>query len=230
MEFLSSQSVNSSSLLATGFFGGGCAAPFLAPLLVNLFVMAVFLLQHSLMASVPWKQFIERVHLQPIDRCLYVLATCLTLQWIMSHSTALPGLHLWFLDTRERPWLWLFFCLTHALCWLTIYACALLMDCAELLGVKQVYYHLARDGDDPMDDKAREVQSVYRHMRHPGSLCLLLILWLHPVMSVSRLFLALVLSLYVLFGHRVKQQDCDYLQRQFVKKSQSLKEQFSLLH
>jgi hypothetical protein len=148
----------------------------------------------------------------------------------MLHYHFLPGLCLWYIQTSDRPWLWLFFCIIHALSWLTIYACLLIMDFTEFVGVKQVYYYLVKDGLHPMDEKARPVQSVYRHLRHPGVMCFLVILWVHPVMSLSRLFLALAFSFYLLFGHRVKPDDYTYLRRQFEKKAHSLQEQFSGLN
>ncbi len=58
----------------------------------------------------------------------------------MTSWQPLPATPLWWVDTRERPALWLFFVLVHVVAWLLIYTAALTMDIAELTGLKQVRF------------------------------------------------------------------------------------------
>ena len=230
-EFLSAQAVNSSSsFLGVVFVGGACSGPFFLPVLWDLLLMALFVLQHSGMASAWWKRKMFNWDLQPIDRSVYILATSLALQWIMSRWDTLPGPAVWFIDTSERPLLWAFFFVLHVVCWVTVYGAALIMDFPELMGIKQVYYLCNLDADHPMLHKARTAQKFYKHMRHSGVLCIMIILWVHPIMTVARLFLGLVWSLYLIFGHRVNDQDYIYLKEQMRKKSASLRQNFGLLN
>ena len=210
--------------------GGSCGGPFFLPVLWDLLLLLLFVVQHSGMASSYWKQKLFDWGLQAIDRSLYILATSFMLQWIMSRWDTLPGPALWLIDTSERPLLWAFFLLIHAACWLTVYGAALIMDFAELMGIKQVYYLCNLDSGHPMLHKARPAQKFYKHLRHSGLLCFMIILWVHPVMTVARLFLALVWSLYLIFGHRVTDQDYNYLKEQMSKKSTSFRQSFGLLN
>ena len=82
---------------------------------------------------------------------------------------------------------------------------------------KQVYY--ADQGyDTPMAYKSREVRSLYRHMRHAGVWCFLVILWVHPVMTLDRWLLAVAWTIYLLWGFRVTQQDYEYVEKQYYHK------------
>lgn len=229
-EFLSSQRVNSSSsFLGIFFLSGGCSNPFFLPVLWDLLLLAIFVLQHSGMVSSFWKDTLSNWGLQPIQRSLYVFATAMSLQWIMSRFESLPGPSVWFIDTAERPLLWFFFLAVHVLCWLTIYGSALTMDFGELIGFKQVLYYISGN-EQPLAMKSQQVQRLYRHLRHPGVLPMMVILWLHPIMSVSRLLVALTWSLYLIFGHSVTHEDYDYVTCQMKKKAHSLRDQFGLFH
>ena len=45
---------------------------------------------------------------------------------------------LWYIDTSERFFLWLFLTILHALCWFMIFVATCCMDVSELLGFKEV--------------------------------------------------------------------------------------------
>ena len=81
----------------------------------------------------------------------------------------------------------------------------------------QVYYE-SRGMPSPIDMKTVGTQRLYRHMRHPGAVCLLLVLWCHPVMTIDRLLLALTLSLYILCGHGVTIRDYIYVRQEMTNK------------
>lgn len=62
--------------------------------------------------------------------------------------------------------------------------------------------------------KSQELQTFYRHMRHPGFLSLSTVVWFHPIMSLDRLCLALFFMLYMMFRFRVEMDDYLYLEKQ----------------
>ncbi|KAH8271156.1 hypothetical protein KR018_000164, partial [Drosophila ironensis] len=88
------------------------------------------------------------------------------------------------------------FVFTHALCWIVIFGGSLVMDLAELLGVKQAYYDL-RAYEEPVKYKSSELRNLYAHVRHPSFVGLSLILLATNVMSADRLILALLLITYM---------------------------------
>ena len=47
-------------------------------------------------------------------------------------------------------------------------------------------------------------------MRHPGTSCFLVILWLHPLMTWQRFIFAIMFTIYVLLGFSVTEEDYVY--------------------
>lgn len=83
----------------------------------------------------------------------------------------------------------------------------------------QVYYY-SIGAEEPLSYKTRGAQNLYLHMRHAGVYCLLVVLWIHPIMTLGRLLLALAWTLYLLFGQKVRQEDHQYLSDQLARKKQ----------
>ena len=79
------------------------------------------------------------------------------------------------------------------------------------LSYLQVYYY-ARGWGDPLQSKSRATQTLLSHMRHSGSVCLVVILWVHPVMTLGRLLLALNWTLYLFFGHSITLADYEIIE------------------
>ena len=85
------------------------------------------------------------------------------------------------------------------------------------LYVFQIYYELS-SLPPPLSYKCSSAQRLYRHMRHPGAICLLLLLWLHPVLTVDRCVLAYLASVYVLYGFSIDDEDYSYVRQQADRK------------
>ncbi|KAK2178524.1 hypothetical protein NP493_540g02009 [Ridgeia piscesae] len=218
-EFLSSQSLRATLSWGIELSENTCKGTGIWwSLLQNGILLLVFVLQHSLMATDCWKNLLSTLHLTVIERPIYVIATAYALQTLMVNWLSVPEAFVWFIDTSHgRPVLWTFFFLFHLLAWLIVYGSALTMDIAELIGIKQVYYYSLGLGD-PLQYKSRRAQSLYRHMRHPGTCCLLAILWIHPIMTLGRFLLALCWSFYLLFGNHVDDGDYVYVGEQITRK------------
>ena len=69
-----------------------------------------------------------------------------------------------------------------------------------------------------MRHKSLNAQRLYSHMRHPGAWCFLVVLWLHPLMTLGRFVLALMWTMYLLFGHTVDEKDYEYVEVQVTRK------------
>lgn len=171
-----------------------CCGRYFMSLLWDIVLLALFVLQHSGMSSDIWKRLLIHVGVDGLlHRPLYVICSCAILHLIIYHTSSLPGLLLWYFDVDEYPKLWLAVFILHCLMWLVICAGAVAAEPMELIGLKQLY-----TGDIQSEDMTQsEVQS-----RHVGVLAFLVILWVHMAMSVERFLLAMVWTLYLLFGHR----------------------------
>ncbi|XP_030053246.1 nurim [Microcaecilia unicolor] len=190
----------------------------LQPLGVNLALVALFVLQHSLMASHTVKQWTVMCF-GVLQRSVYVFCTALALQVLIRYWQPVKhGPFLWNACTEPwGTWISLICFILHFVAWLVICSIVLIFDYAELMGLKQVYYYCL-DLGDPLELKSASVVRLYSHLRHPVYLEFLLILWVVPCFPLDRLLLAGLLTLYLTCWHGLDQQDYIYLRSQLNKK------------
>ncbi|XP_028575854.2 nurim isoform X1 [Podarcis muralis] len=192
----------------------------LRPLMVDVGLIVLFILQHSLMATQQVKHW-TRSCFGVLQRSFYVFCTALTLQLLMRYWQPVQDAPvLW--NTSREPWVtWvpLICFILHFIAWLVIFSILLIFDYAELMGVKQVYYHCLGMGD-PLAVKSTSAIRLFSHLRHPVYLEFLLILWAVPCLSLDRLLLALLFTAYITCAHNLDQQDYLYLRAQLDKKFQ----------
>ncbi|XP_061839400.1 nurim [Nerophis lumbriciformis] len=183
----------------------------LRSLLVDVVLLALFTLQHSLLAWTPVKQACQSV-LGSLNRMAYCFTTALALQILMNYWQPVTGAPcLW--SVRHAPWsVWfpLLCFVVHFFCWAIICSILLMFDYAELLGIKQVYYQCL-DLGDPLSHKSSGEQRFLSHFRHPVCLELGVVLWLLPALSLDRLLLALTMSAYLALAHSLDKQDLAFL-------------------
>uniref|UniRef100_A0A672LSE2 Nurim n=1 Tax=Sinocyclocheilus grahami TaxID=75366 RepID=A0A672LSE2_SINGR len=187
---------------------------------VDVLLLVLFSLQHSLLARTPVKRVCQNVF-GVLSRSVYCFTTAVALQILMHYwqpVTSAPCL--W--SVRNAPWdIWfpLICFILHFLCWAIICSILLIFDYPELLGIKQVYYECLGLGD-PLLLKSERAQRLYAHLRHPVCVELLTVLWLLPTFPLDRLLLAVYLSVYLILAHSLDTQDCTYLRRQLRSKLQ----------
>ncbi|XP_069585383.1 nurim [Ranitomeya imitator] len=193
-------------------------ASFLRSLGLNVALLIIFVVQHSLMAWPAVKEAVVKVF-GVLQRSVYILCTAASLQILMRYWQPFPrGPYLWNVTTAPwSAWLPLLCALLHTVSWLLIFSVLLIFDYAELMGVKQVYYHCLGMGD-PLSHKSPRAARLYAHLRHPIYLELLVILWAVPSLPPDRLLLSSALTLYLSLVHRLDVQDYSYLRSQLEKK------------
>ena len=170
-----------------------CCGRYFMSLLWNIFLLALFVLQHSGMSSNIWRRLLIRIGVDGLfHRPLYFICSCAILHLIIHHMSVLPGPLLWYFDVDEYQKLWLAVFVLHCLMWFVICAGAIAAEPMEFIGLRQLF------GADVQSDMAQSTV----HSRHVGLVAFLVILWVHMAMSVERFLLAMVWTLYALFGHR----------------------------
>lgn len=141
------------------------------------------------------------------------------LQLVMRYWEPVPrGPVLW--EAQAEPWAtWvpLLCFVLHVISWLLIFSILLVFDYAELMGLKQVYYHVLGLGE-PLALKSPRALRLFSHLRHPVCVELLTVLWVVPTLGTDRLLLALLLTLYLGLAHGLDQQDLRYLRAQLQRK------------
>ncbi|KAK1151723.1 nurim-like [Acipenser oxyrinchus oxyrinchus] len=190
----------------------------LRPLAVDLALLLLFVVQHSLLAVEPVKRRLQAVF-GVLQRGFYVFTTALALQVLIRYwQPVRDAPFLWNSSTAPwSTWLPLLCFIIHFLCWLIIFSIVLIFDYAELMGIKQVYYYCLGLGD-PLSMKSPRAQRLYAHLRHPVYLEVCVVLWAVPCLSLDRLLLSGVLSLYLTCGHSLDTRDYTYLSAQLHNK------------
>ena len=171
-----------------------------AALAIDAALLALFALQHSIMAR-PWfKRAWTRLVPEPAERSTYVLfssVALLLLFWLWEPI----GLVVWNIDGG----------IAHTLI-LGLYAAGLLIvllstfliNHFDLFGLRQVYlYMLGRE----YTQLEFRTPFFYRYVRHPLYFGWLLTFWSAPVMTVAHLFFAVMTTAYILLAIRFEEAD-----------------------
>lgn len=178
-------------------------------LIANMSLLSTFMLQHSLMATDFVKHLFCKLNMDYMERSIYNVVSALALHLLLNQWQIIPSIALWKVDTSSNNVLWCIFTAAHVLAWSIIYSGCLMMDISELTGIKQVYYKFS-SRPSPMVMKSKGLSRYYSHMRHPSFTGFLIILWIHPYMTLDRLLLASILSIYMILKWAVDTEDYNY--------------------
>jgi protein-S-isoprenylcysteine O-methyltransferase Ste14 len=196
-------------LYAIGFVSGfgvpktidtGQAGPIGEALIVNVLLLSLFAMQHSVMARKPFKQWLTLFIPSAIERSTYVFFSSLALillfwqwrpiaavVWKVSEptlATALIGLSLFG--------------------WLLVFASTFLISHFELFGLRQVLLNLTRQGQT---EPQFRTPMLYKIVRHPLYLGFVIAMWATPVMSAGHLLFAAMTTAYILVGIALEERD-----------------------
>lgn len=165
----------------------------------DFLLIAVFGVPHSLMARQWFKVWLTQWIPAYLERTIYVLVSSLLLLLLIWQWQPI-GPKIWSFDApRERLVIHAVF----ALGWAIIFVATFLTDHFDLFGLRQVYLHLVGRPYTPPKFTHR---FLYRVVRHPMMLGMLIALWATPVMTLSHLVLAIGMSLYIVIGVRLEEQ------------------------
>lgn len=178
-------------------------------MLVDMSLLSTFMLQHTIMAKDSVENTFKKLHIGYLSRSVYNAASAAVLHLLLSNWQIIPSVTAWKTAVSSNLSMWYFFTGLHVLAWIIIYSGCLMMDIAELLGLKQVYYKVT-GRPDPTLMKSQELLRYYKHMRHPSFTGFLIILWIHPFMTIDRLLLAFVLTIYMALKWNIDKADYNY--------------------
>ncbi len=196
-------------LYAIGFVGnvlvpkgidGGETGPTASAILINLALLSLFAVQHSVMARPAFKRWWTTIVPAPIERSTFVLLTSLVLlllywQWRPITTT------IWH---AEAPWLRSLLTGISLVGWLLVLFATFVIDHFDLFGLRQVWLHLK---GRPYTHPPFAERSVYKFVRHPLMLGFIIAFWSTPDMTGGHLLFASVTTAYILVAIQIEERD-----------------------
>lgn len=183
-------------------------------LLINLLLLSLFAIQHSVMAR-PWfKRAWTKIIPKPAERSTYVLLSSLILilmywqwqpmtgvVWDISGSTGASILNILF-------WIG----------WGIVLTATFIINHFELFGLHQVMNYLTKKEFVPPHFTER---GYYKHVRHPIMFGFLVAFWAAPTMTIGHLLFTVMTTGYIIVGVLFEENDLrNYFGQKYVQYAQ----------
>ena len=196
-------------LYAIGFLGNfgvpksidsGREGSLAAALAVDAALLAVFAVQHSVMAR-PWfKRVWMRFVPEPVERSTYVLFSSVALLVMFWQWQPIGGV-IW--DVRGGA-MEIVMVAAFLIGLLIVLVSTFLINHFDLFGLRQVTLFLLNRKYTHLEFRT---PFFYRYVRHPLYVGWLLSFWCTPVMTAAHLFFAVMTSAYILLAIRFEERD-----------------------
>lgn len=193
---------------AVGFFAGfgvpdaidrGPRAAVPVAAAIDLLLLLLFAVQHTVMAR-PWfKRRWSRVVPPPAERATFVLAASLLLALLFWQWRPI-GPKIWSLSGAGADAVWV----SYAAGWAVAVISTFLISHVDLLGLRQAWLHARRARYNPPPFTER---GLYRRIRHPLMTGFLIVFWSAPTMTAGHLLFAVAATSYILVGIAFEEHD-----------------------
>lgn len=162
-------------------------------LTINLGLIILFGLQHTVMARKSFKDRWTNIVAKPIERSTYVLFSSfaiILLLWLWQPITGT----IW---QVEATWLTVILQWGFWLGWLVLFLSTWMIDHFNLFGLKQVWNYLRNNEQNSPEFME---PGFYKYVRHPLMLGFLIAFWSTPHMTVGHFVLSAGMTLYIFVG------------------------------
>jgi protein-S-isoprenylcysteine O-methyltransferase Ste14 len=172
----------------------------LAALLVDLGLLGLFAVQHSVMARPAFKRWWTRIVPQAAERSTYTLFSSLALILLFVLWQPIGGV-VWQVDSPLGSAL---LYAGFAFGWALVLVSTFLINHFDLFGLRQVWLNLLRRPYTPVEFR---MPLPYRVVRHPLYLGWFFAFWCTPTMTVTHLVFAIATTGYILIAIQLEERD-----------------------
>jgi methanethiol S-methyltransferase len=196
-------------LYAIGFIGNfavpksmdsPAGGPWQSALCIDLGLLSLFALQHSIMARPAFKRLITRVVPAAAERSTYVLASSLALLLLFWKWRPLGGT-VW--DVQNGLGASLLYA-SYTFGWALVLLATVVINHFDLFGLRQIWLNLQ---GRPQSELKFATPLLYRMVRHPLYVGWIAVFWSTPVMTATHLFFAVITTIYIFVAIQFEERD-----------------------
>jgi len=178
----------------------GSAGEPMQAIIINLLLMSLFAIQHSVMARPQFKKWWTRFVPVAVERSTFVLFSSLALMLLFWQWRPIPAV-VW---QVANPQVAASLVGLSLLGWVLVFISTFLINHFELFGLHQVANNLA---GKPMPAVRFKTPLLYKVVRHPIYLGFIIFFWATPVMTAGHLLFAAVTTAYIFVGIALEEHD-----------------------
>jgi methanethiol S-methyltransferase len=196
-------------LCAIGFVSGlvvpktidtGATSPARTAIIIDLALMSLFAVQHSVMARKRFKQWWTQFIPKSVERSTYVLFASLTLLLLFWQWRPMSAI-IWEIEEAEIAAVIMGLSI---LGWVIVFTSTFLINHFELFGLHQIANNLM---GRKMPEPTFRTPLYYKFVRHPIYLGFIIAFWAAPTMSAGHLLFAAVTTAYIFVGILLEERD-----------------------
>jgi len=196
-------------LYAMGFMGNflvpksidsGAEGPLIIALLINIGLLSVFAVQHSVMARPAFKTWWTKIIPKAAERSTYTLLSSLALILLFYYWQPIGGI-VWQVEgSVGRIILYSLF----GFGWALVLVSTFLINHFDLFGLRQVYLNFTGKEYTPLKFGT---PGPYKLIRHPLYMGWFFAFWATPTMTLAHLAFAIITTVYILLAIRWEERD-----------------------